>query len=151
MTRSLLVAALVSFTSCPLMVNALEVAGERGPQAGLRTYRQNFKDMVLATCVAEAYRDEPRTSADVGSSISALRDWTYYDLESGPDAIGNLVNDYLKKDYSNPLVEAEIKGVKFSFLKCMDLYHGNDLEEVASRLVIDPEQTYRSKRNKEER
>jgi hypothetical protein len=151
MTRSLLVAALISFTSCPLTVSALEVAGERGPQAGLRTYKQNFKDMVLATCIAKAYQDEPRTSADVGSSVSALRDWTYYDLESGPDVIGALVNNYLKKDYSNPLVEAEIKGIEFNFLKCLDLYHGNDLEDVAARLVFDPEQNYRSKQSKEDR
>lgn len=151
MTRSLLVAALISFTSCPFTVSAFDVPGERGPQAGLRTYKQNFKDMVLATCVAEAYRAEPRTSADVGSSVSALRDWTYYDLESGPDAIEPLVNSYLKKDYSNPLVEAAIKGIEFNFLKCLDLYHGDDLEEVAARLVIDPEKTYRSNQSKEDR
>lgn len=47
---------------------------------------------------------------DAGSSVSALRDWTYYDLEKSPDAIKSLVDVYLARDYHNPLVESEIKG-----------------------------------------
>lgn len=45
-----------------------------------------------------------------------------------------LVDSYLARDYSNPLVEPEIKGVRFDFLKCMDL---------VKRLVIDPKRSYR--------
>ena len=113
------------------------------PQAGARTYAQNFKDMVLAECVAEAYRREPMATRDAGSSVSALRDWTYYDLEQGPDAIRALVEQYLARNYYNPLAEPEAKGIRFDFLKCLDLYHGEELETLTKRLVINPDRTFR--------
>lgn len=113
------------------------------PQAGGRTYAQNFKDMVLATCIAQAYRNDSGAATDAGSSVSALRDWTYFDLEKSPDAIKSVVNSYLERNYANPLVESEISGVKFDYLKCMDLYHSKTLEDVVQRLVIHPKRTYR--------
>lgn len=113
------------------------------PQAGARTYAQNYKDMVLATCIANAYTNEKNAAIDAGSSVSALRDWTYYDLEKSPDAIKSLVDAYLARDYHNPLVESEVKGVRFDFLKCLDLYHSKDLDSLVKRLVITPKRTYR--------
>jgi len=115
----------------------------RGPEAGGRTYAQNYKDMVLAECIATAYRNEPEATKDAGSSVTALIDWTYYDMEKSIDAIKMLVNSYLARDYFNPLVEAEIKGVRFDFLKCLDLYHSKELEAQVKRFVINPKRTYR--------
>lgn len=113
------------------------------PQAGARTYAQNYKDMVLATCIANAYTNEKNAAIDAGSSVSALRDWTYYDLEKSPEAVKSLVDAYLARDYHNPLVESEIKGVRFDFLKCLDLYHSKELGVLAKRVVINPKRTYR--------
>jgi hypothetical protein len=114
------------------------------PQAGVRTYAQNYKDMVLAECVATAYKDEPMVVMDAGSSVSALRDWTYYDWEKNPyDIVTALVRQYLARDYHNPLVESEIKGVRFDFLKCLDLYHSRELDALVKRVVIHPKHTYR--------
>lgn len=113
------------------------------PQAGVRTSAQNYKDMVLATCVANAYKGDKHAATDAGSSVSALRDWTEYDLEKAPDEIKRLVDEYLAKDYQNPLVEAEIKGVRFELLKCLDLYHSDEFVSQVERLVIDPMRTYR--------
>ncbi|MEJ8798751.1 type VI secretion system amidase immunity protein Tai4 [Trinickia caryophylli] len=113
------------------------------PEAATRTYAQNFKDMVLATCIANAYKGDQRAAVDAGSSVSALRDWTYYDLEKSPDVIRALVDRYLARDYRNPLAESETKDVKFDFLKCLDLYHSRELEQQAKRLVINPRHTYR--------
>lgn len=113
------------------------------PQAATRAYQQNYKDMVLASCIASAYRNEQKAAVDAGSSVSALRDWTLYDLEKAPDAIKRLVNSYLARNYHNPLVEPEVSGVRFDLLKCLDLYHSEELEEQAKRLVINPEHTYR--------
>ena len=77
--------------------------------------------MILATCLANAYKDDRNVAIDVGSSASALRDWTYYDLEQSPDKVLNIISIYLTQDYSNLLVETEIKGVRFDFLKvCFD-------------------------------
>ncbi|WP_034478124.1 type VI secretion system amidase immunity protein Tai4 [Paraburkholderia sprentiae] len=113
------------------------------PQAGARTYAQNYKDMVLATCIATAYKNDKDAAMDAGSSVSALRDWTYYDLEKAPDAIKTLVANYLARNYQNPLVESETEGVRFDFLKCLDLYYSQELDAQVKRLVINPRRTYR--------
>jgi len=134
---ALVTSALLSFT-----VHAADQA-LISPQAGARTYAQNYKDMVLATCMTQAYRNDRGAATDAKSSASALRDWTYFDMEKSPDAVKSLVNRYLARDYSNPLVESEIKGVRFDFLKCMDLYHSKALEDLVKRLVIHPKRTYR--------
>lgn len=99
--------------------------------------------MVLALCVAHAYAREPKAARDAGSSFSALRDWTNYDMEDSADAIQSLVAGYLARNYRNPLVEAEVKGIEFDFLKCLDLYHGPELDAQIRRFVLTPERTYR--------
>lgn len=119
-------------------------SAQTSPGAGSRTYLQNFKDMVLAECLATAYKPESGASNDIGSSISALRDWTYYDMERAPDAIHALVAKYLARDYRNPVVEPEARDVKFDFLKCIDLYHGKELDAAAKQFVSRPNRTYRT-------
>lgn len=116
---------------------------QNSPQAGGRTYAQNYKDMILATCIANAYAKEKNAAIDAGSSVSALRDWTYYDLEKSPDEVKALINKYLARDYFNPLVESEVKGVKFDLLKCFDLYHSKELQALTKRMVINPNRTWR--------
>jgi hypothetical protein len=116
---------------------------QTSPQAGGRTYAQNYKDMVLATCVATAYKNDSDVVKDAGSSVSALRDWTYYDLELAPLAIRDLIKEYLSLDYYNPLAESEVKGVRFDMLKCLDLYHSRALEAQVKRLVFPLAHTHR--------
>lgn len=128
--------------SCALVCYAKDDQ-RASPQAGARTYAQNYKDMVLATCIANAYKNNKDAAIDAGSSVSALRDWTYYDLEKAPDAIKTIVDSYLARDYHNPLVEPEIKDVRFDLLKCLDLYHSRELDSQVKRLVINPTHTYR--------
>lgn len=99
--------------------------------------------MVLATCIATAYRSDKGVAVDAGSSVSALRDWSSYDLEKSPDAVKSLVDSYMARNYSNPLTESEIKGVRFDLLKCLDLYHSRELDEQVKRLVMSPKRTYR--------
>jgi hypothetical protein len=113
------------------------------PQSMGQSYGQNYKDMVLATCVASAYQDDKNAASDAGSSVSALRDWTNYDLEKSPDEVKALVNNYLKRNYTNPLADAEVKGVRFDFLKCLDLYHSKELDALAKKVVISPGHTYK--------
>lgn len=129
------------FLSC-LSLNSPAFASPSSPEGMERTYKQNYKDMVFATCIANAYKDESKTAVDAGSSASALRDWTYYDFEKSPEAVNALIKKYLTKDYTNPLVEAEIKGVKFDLLKCLDLYHSKELDALTKKVVIRPGHTY---------
>ena len=114
-----------------------------GPEAGARSYAQNYKDMALLTCITKAYSSDKNVGKDVGSSISALIDWTEYDFDKGPDAVNSLVNRYLERDYFNPLVESEVKGVKFDMLKCLDMYHSKELDTLTKKMVINPNHTYR--------
>ncbi|USX29559.1 type VI secretion system amidase immunity protein Tai4 [Oxalobacteraceae bacterium OTU3CINTB1] len=128
------------------MLSATVRAADRqvdSPQAGARSHAQNFKDMVLASCLARAYGNEPGAATDAGSSVSALRDWTYFDMEKSPEAVEALVDEFLARDYTNPLAEAEVKGIRFDFLKCMDLYHSKALDKLVKRLVIHPQRSYR--------
>lgn len=124
-----------------LTLTSSAFASPSSPKGMERTYEQNYKDMVLATCLANAYKDESTTAVDAGSSVSALRDWTYYDLEKSPDAVKALIEKYLANDYTNPLVEAEVKGVKFDLLKCLGLYHSGELDALTKKVVIHPNHT----------
>jgi hypothetical protein len=90
----------------------------RGPHAAERTYAQNFKDMVFAHCLAEAYDDDKQTVRDLASSHAALIDWTYFDMDKAP-------------------------GLRFDFLKCLDLYHSDELEELTHEMVPEPESSIR--------
>ena len=105
------------------------------PEASKRSSTKNYKDMVLAICLANAYHHDPGAAQDAGSSASALVEWTYYDMENSPDAIAALVQKYLSRNYHHPLAESEVKGLRFDFLKCLDLYHSRDLEAQAKRYV----------------
>lgn len=60
----------------------------------------------------------------------------------GPDEIQALVKKYLARDYTNPLTESQIKGVKFDLLKCLDLYHSKELDALTKKTVVDPNHTY---------
>jgi hypothetical protein len=128
-----------------MLTASLALATDRpsSPQSIGRSYEQNYKDMVLTTCVANAYQGDKNAATDAGSSVSALRDWTYYDLEKSPDEVKALINSYLNRNYINPLAEAEVKGVRFDFLKCLDLYHSEELDTLAKKFVIDPGHTYK--------
>jgi hypothetical protein len=142
-TRAVALAALVA---CASWAAANGQPRQDSPQAPARTHTQNFKDMVLAECLATAYRESPGAARDAGSSVSALRDWTLYDLEQAPEAIKALISSYLDRNYRNPLAEPEAPGVRFDFLKCLDLYHSRELDAQARRLVIQPGQ--RGRRDK---
>lgn len=123
-----------------VLISPSVIAAADSPEGSTRTYADNYRDMVLATCVATAYDSSADARIDSGSSVSALRDWTYYDLDRTPQAITSLVKAYLERDYRNPLAEAETNGlnIRFDFLKCLDLYHSMDLDHLVQAMVIDP-------------
>lgn len=77
-------------------------------------------------------------------ATNALRDWTRYDPERAPDIVHALVAKYLAHDFRHPIVESEVKDVKFDFLKCVDLYHGRERDTAAKERVPRPNSTYRT-------
>ena len=140
-------AKLKIFYSCclllPLICDASELhLNAMSPEAYKRTNLQNFKDIVLGRCIAKAYRGDKSASSDAGSSASALIDWAYFDLNE-TEAVHNLIDKYLSRDYFNPYAEFD-KEVKYDYLKCLDLYHSKDLKRLAKEIVSEPNETYKS-------
>lgn len=113
------------------------------PGATTRSNASNFKDMILGICLARVYAPHAPVAADAGSSANALVEWTLYDAEKSPELIDSVVGQFIRRDYSNPLAEAEQSGVKFDLLKCLDLYHSRELDALAKRVVLNPGRNYR--------
>ncbi|KPW99881.1 MULTISPECIES: type VI secretion system amidase immunity protein Tai4 [Pseudomonas syringae group] len=132
-----LTASLVLTTS-----NSFAYTPISSPEGMYRTFEKNYKDMALATCITTAYKYDMNVGIDAGSSVSAMRDWTYYDMEKSPLAVKALVEKYLVRDYTNPLTESQIKGIKFDLLKCLDMYHSKELDALTKKVVTDPNHTY---------
>jgi hypothetical protein len=110
------------------------------PEVASRTYAQNYKDLVLASCIAEAYSGEPKAAADAGATAAGLEStWTNYDLEKSSGQISKLVDRYLARKYNS------IHGpdIKLDLLKCLDLYHSKELDAQVKRFVLTPGRTYR--------
>ncbi|MGO4279156.1 Type VI secretion system (T6SS), amidase immunity protein [Cupriavidus sp. OV038] len=108
-----------------------------------RTYGQNYKDMVLARCIARAYEGDAAASADAGQTADELSASLYYDMASSIDAIPPLVDQFLARDYRNPRLKAHSMGQQFRLLKCLDLYHSRALQDQVKRHVPRPNQTHR--------
>ncbi len=65
-----------------------------------------------------------------------LIEWTYFDSEKAGSAPDSLVEQFLKRDYHNPLEGYE--GARFELLKCLDLYHSRELEAEVRAFVPHP-------------
>ncbi|AKT32142.1 type VI secretion system amidase immunity protein Tai4 [Pseudomonas syringae pv. actinidiae] len=122
--------------------NSFAYTPTSSPEGMYRTFEKNYKDMALATCITIGYKVDVNVGIDAGSSVSAMRDWTYYDMEQSPLAVKALVEKYLARDYTNPLAESQIKGIKFELLKCLDMYHSKELDTLTKKLVTHPNHTY---------
>lgn len=111
------------------------VAGESTITAVKRTNAENFKDRALASCISAAYKGSP-AGEDANISKSAFLEWSNYDDDKGNPATDRLVEKYLRRDYSNP-VEG-YAGAKFQLLKCIDMYHSRELNELVRKYVPHP-------------
>ncbi len=140
--RSVVVAMLVTLP-CASTVAATANPPEKRqelPEVASRTYGQNFKDLVLSSCVAAAYASEPKAAADAGATAGGLDStWTNYDPELAAGEIAKLIEKYLARQYNS------IQGpsIRLDLMKCLDLYHSKDLDLLAKRVVPKPTRTYR--------
>lgn len=98
---------------------------------------RSFKDAVLAICLAEAYRHDPIPVKDLQASIEEWRRSTVLDQKQVDKYVTPLVDAYVQRDYFNPLAETEVRGLRFDFLKCLDLYHDPILDRVVKKLEED--------------
>lgn len=139
--RTCLLAALINF----IIVNNISAHKKPTsqwdlPEVASRTYAENYKDLALAVCIAKAYKNEPKASADAAATAAGLEStWTNYDLEKGSGEISKLVDRYLTRNY--PSIQG--KEIKLDLLKCLDLYHSKALNRQVKQFVLTPNRSYK--------
>lgn len=101
-----------------------------------RTNAENYKDRALVSCIAAAYQGTP-AGKDAAISKAAFVEWAYYDDDKGNPAVDQLIEEYLKRDYSNP-VEG-YAGARFDALKCVDMYRSAELDGQVRKYVPHPD------------
>ncbi|WP_259341495.1 type VI secretion system amidase immunity protein Tai4 [Ralstonia solanacearum] len=100
-----------------------------------RTNAENYKDRALAACLSAAYRGS-EAGADSDATKSVFLEWTYYDEDQGNRAIDLLAEKYLRRDYGNPT--EGYAGAQFKLLKCLDMYHSQELDAQVRKFVPHP-------------
>ena len=107
-------------------------------EASRRSYGQNYADIALALCVAQAYASEPRANPDAIASAGGIDQWSNFDLEAGHDAIAALITRYLARDYPS----FQGPETRLDMMKCLDLYHSEELAAQIRRFVPTPSRSY---------
>ena len=108
------------------VVLALAQARAQSGDASKYSQKTLLKNWALSRCLGQVYSD-PKTKEDANATASAY-------LESGRqpveayDALSELVNRYANQRYTGS-VKSE-----FNTMKCIDLFHSRELEELTSRL-----------------
>lgn len=100
-----------------------------------RSNADNFKDRALGVCISAAYEGSAAGN-DASVTTSAFLEWTYYDFEKANPAVDRLAEKYLRRNYANP-VEG-YAGAEFKLLKCLDMYHSKELNDLVRKYVPHP-------------
>ncbi|MDR2924627.1 MAG: type VI secretion system amidase immunity protein Tai4 [Azoarcus sp.] len=101
-----------------------------------RNNATNFKDRALAFCIAKAYKDTPTVELDARKTGGFYLEKTYFDLDADPK-MNALIDKYLRYDYRMP-IEGFVDA-KFDLLKCIDMYHSLELDELVRKYVPHPD------------
>jgi len=118
-------------TACFLARTQADPSSSAPTAAANRSSAANMKDLLLARCVAQAYRSSPDALRDASATASILVNWTEYDADASADASDALISKYLARDYSHPLIE--YKDRRFDLLKCFDMYHSTETAALVKR------------------
>lgn len=104
------------------------------PAAASRSYAQNYKDKVLAACIATAYKNDKAVQRDAAYTSSALNEWGKYDIDASTGKTEEIVNQFLSRPYHSYHGD----DVRLDLLKCLDLYHSKELDLQVKKYVIKP-------------
>ncbi|EOC1348181.1 hypothetical protein ACI093_003281 [Cronobacter turicensis] len=99
-------------------------------------YKQVFKDMVLARCLAQVSTDDSAFSTDAGFSAYALMQWIPLDIDTGNEKVNALILKY--RDRQNGFSPEALAGrpIKGVTLNCLRLYHSQALEQLSKEVLI---------------
>ena len=114
------------------------------PETASRSYAQNYKDMALIQCIGIAYKDYPQVKQDIGASASIIFAWSDYDLEESTGKVPELIEQYLARHYElKPNGISERASMpRADLMKCLDMYHGPELETFIKLYVPYPERSF---------
>jgi hypothetical protein len=114
-------------------------SSDRGlPEAAMRPYAINYRDMMLAGCIAMAYKNVPQAAEDARHSAGALTEWTEYDVENATGVSDQIIDRYLARTYH----AKDQPDVRLDLLKCIDMYHSAELDAQVKQYVDRPSATY---------
>lgn len=114
-------------------------AVDRGlPEAAHRTYAVNYRDMMLAGCIGQAYKDAPQVANDANYSANGFNEWTSFDAESATGVNGQIIDRYLARTYH----AKEAPDIRLDLMKCLDMYHSAELDAQVKQYVDRPDATY---------
>jgi len=119
---------------CTIPVICSEIANAQLPDAANRSYAQNYKDKVLAACIATAYKGTKDVSRDATYTASALNEWGRYDIDGSTGKMEEIISQFLSRPYHSIHSEE----VHLNLLKCIDLYHSKELEAQVKLYVSNP-------------
>ncbi|WP_129544458.1 T6SS amidase immunity protein Tai4 family protein [Serratia sp. 1D1416] len=122
------------FSNCALAQKSHEapIAGWP-PQTAYRSYLQNYKDIALTYCISVAYKTSPEASKDAIASSNGIDAWSYYTIRDEESPIIALTKRYLQQNYN-----AKDGKIRLDLMKCMDMYHSEDLDKLAKDYVQRP-------------
>ncbi|AKJ31959.1 T6SS amidase immunity protein Tai4 family protein [Caldimonas brevitalea] len=122
-----------------LLFSSLTAGAADCINAPRRTNGQNYKDRALASCISAAYKGSAG-GEDADISKSAFIEWTYYEEDKGDAATDQLVEKYLRRDYTNPV--DGYAGAKFDLLKCLDIRRSGPSEYLQTSTSDDASDAY---------
>ncbi|MEX5716087.1 T6SS amidase immunity protein Tai4 family protein [Serratia ureilytica] len=94
---------------------------------------QNYKDIALTYCISVAYKTSPEASKDAIASSNGIDAWSYYAIRDEESPIIKLTKQYLQKNYN-----AKDGKSRLDLMKCMDMYHSEELDKLAKDYVQRP-------------
>lgn len=104
------------------------------------SYAQSYKDLALAYCIARAYSDDPRATADAGATAAGLEiDLDQLRPGKRRGARCRSLSIVIWRTYNS------IHGpqIRLDLLKCLDMYHSKRLRAQVKRFVSAPTRSYK--------
>lgn len=108
-------------------VAATTVQAQTLPQTSRYSQKTLLKNWALSICLAQVAQDE-RTAKDAGSTAGAYLEFGKQDLAVYDD-LRALVAKYVALKYGGSVSS------EFNTMKCIDLFHSKELDQVTSKAV----------------
>lgn len=117
----------------------------KGFPIAYRHYGSNFKDYALTYCLEKVFSKHDASFHEEAQAMEGtlMERWIDFDFNKDNQKtltkLSALTDKYLKQFYGSQMHPK----AKLSILKCMDLYHSDDLDKLTKEFVTHPNRTYK--------